>query len=463
MMSLFRTNNINNKENNKENNNIEENNTIIKEINNEYINIINNYKYNNKYLNNNNLKKNFKDAIGLYDPLGKNINPLTLKEYQNYYSNETDKYEAGKLEGKYYYKTYKNMSYLWTNLPMYKHITTILNSIRENNITMIKAGTGVGKTVITPKVALHAFNFQKKVICTVPKRKLAFSSSDFSAKCLDVLVGEEVGYFVSGDRNMNEKTKLVFTTSGSLKSFITNADNLLSEYDCAIIDEVHERSIDTDFLILLMKEIIKKRPEFRLILMSATVDISHFKNYYLKDNKNLKFNTIEIEGKSYDVKIDYENKQLDNWIQQAVYRTIEILKSNKEGDILIFMKASKDGKDIKKLLDEKVKELKEINPFIFLLDSKVSKEESKFATEKYKYLEHPDNDPNKPFDRKIVITTNVAESSLTIDGVVFVIDNGLHMESTYNPYLDSRSLLEEKISKASSIQRKGRAGRTKPY
>jgi len=459
MLSLFSSNNSSNI--NKKKLKINSENNKFTNINNKNIVQLNNYSFYNKFLNSNNLKKHFKDPIGLYDPLGKNINPLTGKEYQNYYSTILDRYEGGLLAGKSYYKTYKNLSYIWTTLPMYKHITTILNSIRNNHITMIKAGTGVGKTVIVPKVALHAFNFQKKVICTVPKRKLAASNAEFSSQCLDVLMGEEVGYFVSGDRNMNEKTKLVFTTAGSLKSYITNADNLLSEYDCAIIDEVHERSIDTDFLILLMKEILKKRPDFKLILMSATVDTKHFENYYLKDNKKLKFNTFEIEGKSFDVKIDFEKKQPQDWIQEAVSRTIKILKSKEEGDILIFMKAAGDGNKIKTLLNSKVKEIPDVNPFIILLESKTDKEEEKYAIDKFKYRSHPDSNPNNPFDRKIVIATNVAESSLTIDGVVFVIDNGYHMESSYNPYLDSRSLLEESISKASATQRKGRAGRTK--
>ena len=428
---------------------------------NQYIQKLNNYAFYNNYLNKN-LKNKFEKKIGLYDPLGKNINPLTGKEYQNYYSTLQDKYPSGPLVGKMYQVTYKNLAYNWTNLPMYSHVSKILKSIRTNNITMIKAGTGVGKTVIVPKVALQAFNFQKRVICTVPKRVLARKNAEYSAKCLDVLMGQEVGYFVSGNRNMNANTKLVFTTAGSLKSLITNGDNLLSEYDCAIIDEVHERTVDTDFLILLMKEIIKKRPDFKLILMSATIDTKGFENYYLKNDKNIKFNTIEIEGVSHEVKIDFEKKQPTDWIPEAVKKTIDILKSKKEGDILIFMKASRDGKNLKSLLESKVKEVPDSHPFITLLDSKTSDEDKDYAIDKFKYKTHPSNDPNNPFDRKIVISTNVAESSVTIDGVVFVIDNGLHMESSYNPILDSRSLLEEYISKASSTQRKGRAGRTQP-
>ena len=175
---------------------------------NKYIQKLKNYNFYNHYLNKNLVNK-FKKPIGLYDPLGENINPLTGKDYQNYYSTEQNKYPSGPLAGKIYQITYRNLAYSWTNLPMYPHITNILNSIRNNNITMIEAGTGVSKTVIVPKVALQAFNFQKRVICTVPKRLLARTNAEYSAKCLDVLMGQEVGYFVGGNRNMNANTKLV--------------------------------------------------------------------------------------------------------------------------------------------------------------------------------------------------------------------------------------------------------------
>ena len=131
MLSLFSNNSSTSKKKKKMNNG--DNN--LSNINNNYINKLNNYTFYNKFLNSNNSKNKFKEPIGLYDPLGKNINPLTGKEYQNYYSTVLDRYEGGKLAGKSFYKTYKNLSYIWTNLPMYKHITSILNSIRDNHIT----------------------------------------------------------------------------------------------------------------------------------------------------------------------------------------------------------------------------------------------------------------------------------------------------------------------------------------
>ena len=410
------------------------------------------------YKNNKNLSNFFRKPIGLYDPLGKNINPLTNQPYQNLYKDNIDRYESGPLAGKGYRRTYANLSYIWTNQIMYSHITDIMKSIQKNQITMIKAGTGVGKTLLTPKVALQAFQFQKNVICTVPKRALARKNAGFSAQCLDVFLGKEVGYFFSGEKKKTDDTKLVFTTSGSLKSLVTGSEPLLNDYQCVLIDEVHERSIDTDFLMLMMKEILDKRPDFRLVLMSATVDVSKFKEYFNK----FTFQEIIVEGKIHDVKEFYKKKPLRDWKEVAIQKTIHLLQTSDDGDILIFIKAGNEGYFIKQGLEMKIKHLKEVNPFIVILESKTSSDDQDYATDKFKYLEHPDNDPENPFHRKVVIATNVAESSLTIDGVVYVIDNGYEIESAYYPRENARSLLEERISKASAKQRKGRAGRTKP-
>ena len=219
---------------------------------NSHIKVIKDYKFMNNYLNNN--KKNyFKKPIGLFDPYGENINPLTNEPYQNLYSDEKIVYKDGPLFGVSVPMTYKNLAYNWSQLKVYEYLLPILDSVRKNQITIIRAGTGVGKTVITPKIALQAFNFTKKVICTVPKQLIASGNASYSAKCLDVKLGEEVGYFYMGKNNTSKNTKLIFTTPGSLKSKITGSDPYLSEYGCVIIDEIHERSVQTDQLLLLIK------------------------------------------------------------------------------------------------------------------------------------------------------------------------------------------------------------------
>ena len=270
------------------------------------------YIFKNNYINNNNLKKAFSLPIGIYDPYGDNFNPFTGKPYENIYRKEILELKKGPLLGTKIPKTYMGLAYNWSTLEVYKFLNPIINSIRNNQVTLIKAGTGVGKTVIVPKIALQAFNFQKKVICTVPKQKTARSSAKYSAECLDVNLGNEVGYYYMGDNKTQKNTKLIFTTPGSLKSKLTGDDPYLSEYSCVLIDEIHERSVQTDQLLLMMKGILEKRPEFRLILMSATVPMEVFKDYFTK-NTNFTYNEISIEGKTFDVEIIYEKNPINDW------------------------------------------------------------------------------------------------------------------------------------------------------
>lgn len=432
------------------------NNTIDK-----YIKPIKKYKFINKYINNN-TKNFFKKPIGLYDPHGENINPLTGLPYKNIHSNDNFTYKEGPLKGLNVQKTYKSLAYNWTKLKVYEFTNTILDSIHNYQITLIKAGTGVGKTVITPKIALHAFNFKKKVICTVPKQLTASRTALYSSECLDVKIGEEVGYFYMGKNVSSNKTMLTFTTPGSLKSKITGIDPYLSEYNCLIIDEIHERSIQTDQLLLLIKEIFVHRPDFKLILMSATVDLSIFKEYFTVKS-NFTYNEIEIEGSSFEVKIYYEKTPLlKNWKSEAINKILNILKTTENGDILVFIKSSADGNQIKDEIYKKTKELQGINPYCVILDSKTSSKDKDYATNEYKYKTHPDMNVNNPYDRKIVMATNVAESSVTVDGIIYVIDNGYSFESSFYPKENANSLIEERISKAAANQRKGRAGRTQP-
>ena len=423
------------------------------------------YVFQNKYLNNlsTNNKNFFAEPIGLFDPLGENVNPFTLQPYQNLYSNEIIEYKQGPLKGTTVPKTYKNLAYNWTLFTVYQYLTQILKSIQENQVTIIRAGTGVGKTVTVPKIALQAFNFQKKIVCTVPKKKLTISNSEFTAQCLDVKIGEEIGYYFMGKNMTSDKTKLVFTTPGSLKSKLTGGDPYLEEYNCVILDEIHERSVETDQLLLYMKAIMEKRPEFRLILMSATVDLNIFKNYFTKLSK-FSYQELDIPGAlEFKVNILYEPKSIPDWKAGAINKVEQILKTTSVGDILIFVKSGADGNMIREELSRKIKSLNKANqsenPLMLIFDSKADEDTRKLSTNAYLYKSSLDEQGN-PYTRRIILATNVAESSITIDGIIYVIDNGFALESAYYPAENARSLLEERISEAAANQRKGRAGRT---
>ena len=409
-------------------------------------------------------KRNTNLPIGINDPFGLNINPLTNKPYQNLYQKEIKT-----IKGDILPTTYTNLSRIWTSLLVYQNKDRILEGIVNNQVLLAKAGTGVGKTVIIPKLALHAFDYQEKVITTIPKKIITKSTADFAAKCMDVKIGEEVGYYYKGE-NMTHRngkdSKLIFTTTGSLISRMTGNDPLLKDYKCIIIDEAHERSVQTDILLLLLKEALLKRPDLKVVIMSATIDLQIFRNYFPK--KLFSFGEVDAGNVlSYPIQDIYMEEKPKDWIKEGVKIIINILKTTDKGDILIFGKSKGDGGKLCQLLEQEIKKIdtKKIrvnfNPFCISLASGISKEDEHLATDEIAYLQLEDN-KRKKYTRKVVVSTNVAESSLTVDGVEFVIDSGLQFTDGYYPDVKARSLLQETISKASATQRRGRCGRTKP-
>jgi pre-mRNA-splicing factor ATP-dependent RNA helicase DHX15/PRP43 len=205
---------------------------------------------------------------GIYDPNGLYNNPFTNQPYQNVYINELTK---DKLP-----MTYINLAKDWSDKIVYNNKDIIIDSIANNQITLARAGTGVGKTILIPRIAIHAFDYKEKVICTIPKKLTTRSTADFVAKCMDVKLGEQVGYFYKDDNTTNKngiETKLTFTTPGSLISSMVGSDPLLSNYKCVIVDEAHERSVETDLLLLLLKKACLKRKDLKIVIMSATIDL----------------------------------------------------------------------------------------------------------------------------------------------------------------------------------------------
>jgi HrpA-like RNA helicase len=423
-------------------------------------------------------------SLGIYDIEGININPLTEQPYKNLYSklNKT-------INGESLPATYANLAKIWSSKLVYSKRDEIQASILENQITLAKAGTGVGKTVLIPKIALHAFGYKEKVITTIPKKIITKATADFAAQCLDVKIGEEVGYYYRGENMTNKnnvESKLIFTTTGSLISRMTGDDPLLKDYKCIIIDEAHERSIQTDLLLLLLKHAIQKRKDLKVIIMSATINLKTFRDYFPRPI--FKFGEIDAGSQlSFPIKDIYIDNRPKSWDLVAINIVTKLLQTTQKGDILIFARSGADADKMCDTLSRLVKQInskmevrsrsrgrrktekpntdvaniKFINPYCAKLASGISKEEEELATDETKYLNLVSND-GKQYYRKVVISTNVAESSLTVDGVVYVIDSGLEFQESYNPNIMARSLLEEEISQSSITQRRGRAGRTQP-
>jgi HrpA-like RNA helicase len=372
--------------------------------------------------------------IGILDIKGENPNPLT----NNPYSDE-----------------YKKLAKTWSKFPAYEKAEEILNEIRNNQVVLIISGTGSGKTVLLPKFALHVLDYNKKIAVTLPKQIIAKSAAEFAAKTLDVVIGEEVGFQYKGESKKSNKTKLLYATDGTIVARLLK-DPLLKEFDCVIIDEAHERKVQIDFLLYLLKNVVKNRPEFKLIIMSATVNEDIFKAYFVEE----KFITLNVGAKTnYPIESIFLKEAINP--KQFLDKGYEImkeiiknddLKKEESHDILFFITSVSEANKI----CEKISQDKDIMADNMCIEVYAGMDQVKqeLAQDKSMYKDKF----NKK--RKIVLATNVAESSLTIDGIKYVIDSGLELSSYFDPETNTKVLDRKMITHAQAKQRMGRAGRT---
>lgn len=386
------------------------------------------------------------DSIGILDPNGININPLTEKEY-------TDEY--------------KKLGAIWSTFPAYENAKEIIKDITDNQVLLVISGTGSGKTVLIPKYVLHSFAYKGKIAITLPKQVIALSSADFAAKTLDVELGKEVGYKYRGSpkSSYSSSTKLLYATDGTIVAKLIN-DPYLKDFDAVIIDEAHERKVQIDFLLYLLRETLKLRPDFKIIIMSATIDALIFKNYFT----NFKFKNINIGGKTnFPIKSIFNKKHMeyDDIVNYGFDILVSILETDdvkKKGahDIIFFVTSQNEATDLcKKLANyidvtekDKCRITCEGNIYCIEVYAKMSDEKKELAQHKSKYKEQGN------YSRKLVIATPVAESSLTIDGIKYVIDSGYEFKSSYDPKYRARRLDRVLITHAQAKQRMGRSGRT---
>lgn len=411
-------------------------------------------------------KFNIMTKIGILDPEGKAPNPLTGEPYENLHKEDTLE-----INGKEYPATYAVIAKKrWEHLPVYQKKEEVLKAMDKHQVLLGISGTGSGKSVLLPKFALHISNYKKKVLCCIPKKSSAESAAKFAAVCMDTPIGAGVGYYFKGKRETSDKTLLEFTTTGSLTSRLTGSPEAIDEYGTIILDEIHEASVQSIMCILLLKRIALKRKDLKIIFMSATVDVSMYEKYFPAPHFN--FGSVDLGSKTtHTIKDLYLERPIGpHEVEEATTKKIiELLKNTDKGDILGFVKSGGEGRKICGLLTPECKKLG-YNIFCTELESKSTKNKhkdsgiakSEYALNALLYKQHPNMNKNNPPDRKIVLATNVAESSLTVEGIVYVIDTGLALESSYNPDEMARTLKDEYISKAAIQQRRGRAGRTQP-
>jgi pre-mRNA-splicing factor ATP-dependent RNA helicase DHX15/PRP43 len=365
--------------------------------------------------------------IGILDFLGKHPNPIT----NNTYTSEYIKYAN-----------------IWSKFPAYQNAKQHITDINNNNVLLVISGTGSGKTVLFPKFLLHSFNYQGKIAVTLPKQIIAKSAAEFSAKTLDVELTKHVGYQFRGSskngKTFTSDSNLIYMTDGTLVARLLS-NPTLDGFNGVIIDEAHERKTNIDFLLYLLKHVLSKRKDFKLIIMSATIDENLFKNYYSKFN----FKTLSIGAKTnYPIESKYIETNKKDYLKTGCQQIKSIINNNNNDiGIIFFVTSIEETKTICKLIDNN-------NVICIPVFSGMDKDKQELATNQKLFLEtYPDK-------VKLIIATNVAESSLTIDGIDYVIDCGLELKSSFEFKTRINTLEKSYITKAQVKQRKGRTGRT---
>jgi pre-mRNA-splicing factor ATP-dependent RNA helicase DHX16 len=334
------------------------------------------------------------------------------------------------------------------SLPIYAFRDDLLKAISEYQVLIIVGETGSGKTTQIPQY-LHEAGYTKdgmKVGCTQPRRVAAMSVAARVADEMGVKVGNEVGYSIRFEDATSDKTILKYMTDGMLlREFLTEPD--LGAYSALMIDEAHERTLHTDILFGLVKDIARFRPELKLLISSATMDAQKFAKYF--DDAPI----FNIPGRRYPVDIHYTPQPEANYLAAAVTTIFQIHITQPRGDILVFLTGQEEIEAAELNLQETARKLGSKVPEMIICPiyaNLPSELQSKIF------------EPTPPKARKVVLATNIAETSLTIDGIVYVIDPGFVKENVYNARTGMESLVVTPCSRASANQRSGRAGRVAP-
>jgi ATP-dependent helicase HrpA len=323
-------------------------------------------------------------------------------------------------------------------LPISARVSDIRAAVEKHQVVIVAGATGSGKTTQLPKVVLEMQRSRRLIGVTQPRRIAATSVAARVAEELECALGNEVGYQIRFDERTTKRTRVKFMTDGILLAEI-QTDGLLRRYDTLIIDEAHERSLTIDFLLGWLKRILPERPDLRVIVSSATIETERFSEFFGGAP------VIQVEGRTYPVEVLYEppNSELDT--ADAVANAVQNVTSlDPRGDILVFLPGEREIRESEQELLRRNLRHTTIQP----LYSRLSAAEQ-----------------NKVFarvaGRRVILATNVAETSLTLPGIVYVIDTGVARLSRYDPRTGTTRLQIEGISQASAEQRKGRCGRVR--
>ncbi|KAG0165145.1 DEAH-box ATP-dependent RNA helicase prp22 [Apophysomyces sp. BC1034] len=333
------------------------------------------------------------------------------------------------------------------SLPIFKLRTSLVQAIRENQMLVVVGDTGSGKTTqMTQYLAEEGFANRGRIGCTQPRRVAAMSVAKRVAEEVGCRVGQEVGYTIRFEDCTSPDTRIKYMTDGMLLRECL-IDPEMSQYSVVILDEAHERTISTDVLFGLLKRAAKRRPDLKLIITSATLDADKFATYF----NNCPIFTIP--GRTYPVEVLYTKDPESDYLDAALITVMQIHLSEPPGDVLLFLTGQEEIDTSCEILFERMKALGSDVPDLVILpvySALPSEMQSKIF------------EPAAPGSRKVVIATNIAETSITIDGIYYVIDPGFVKQNKWDAKLGMDSLVVVPISQAAARQRAGRAGRTGP-
>ena len=329
---------------------------------------------------------------------------------------------------------------------------------QQSQILVFVGETGSGKTTQIPQFVLFDDlpQMQRKLVaCTQPRRVAAMSVAQRVANEMDVNLGDEVGYSIRFEDVTSQKTILKYMTDGMLLREAMN-DHNLQRYSTIILDEAHERTLATDILMGLLKEVAQRRPDLKIVIMSATLDAQKFQTYF--NDAPL----LAVPGRTHPVEIFYTPEAERDYVEAALRTVLQIHATEPEGDILLFLTGEEEIEDACRKIsleaDEMIREADAGTLKVYPLYGTLPPAMQQRIFEPAPPARKPGGRPG----RKCIVATNIAETSLTIDGIVYVVDPGFSKQKVYNPRIRVESLLVSPISKASAQQRAGRAGRTRP-
>ena len=331
------------------------------------------------------------------------------------------------------------------NLPIHEHHDEILAALHEHQVIVVAGETGSGKSTQLPKICLDAgFGVAGLIGHTQPRRIAARSVAQRIADELNSPLGQAVGYKIRFDDKVNDQSSIKLMTDGILLAEAAG-DRFLNQYEVLILDEAHERSLNIDFLLGMLYELLKKRPELRLIITSATIDAERFGDHF--GTTEAPAPVIQVQGRTYPVEVRYRPLETEDQ-HLSIYQgiTSAVHELSREGDILVFLPTERDIRETaKRLKSDPQLRTHEILPLYARLSNA---EQNKIFR------------PGKA--KRIVLATNVAESSLTVPRIHCVVDTGTARISRFSSRLRIQRLPIEAVSQASADQRKGRCGRLGP-